>query len=70
MTDADIDYSECPALGDEFFDKATVAWHPVKKPLTIQLDEDVLAWIKGQGKGYKTRINHILRAAMESQQQV
>ena len=67
MTDADIDYSDIPPLGDEFFTKATVPWPPAKQQLTIRLDADVLAWLKGQGRGYQTRINHILRAAMESQ---
>jgi len=28
------------------------------------VDSDVLAWLKGQGKGYQTRINAILREAM------
>ena len=68
MTDADIDYSDNPALSDEFFEKITVHWPPAKKQLTIRLDEDVLVWIKGQGKGYQTRINRILRTAMDSQQ--
>jgi uncharacterized protein (DUF4415 family) len=62
-----IDYSDIPPLGDEFFTKATTAWPPTKKQLTIRLDADVLAWIKGQGRGYQTRINRILRVAMESQ---
>lgn len=67
MTDAEIDYSDIPPLGDEFFTKATVAWPPVKKQLTIRLDADVLAWIKAHGRGYQTRINRILRVVMESQ---
>jgi uncharacterized protein (DUF4415 family) len=62
-----IDYSDIPPLGDEFFEKATVAWPPAKRQLTIRLDADVLDWLKANGKGYQTRINHILRAAMESQ---
>ena len=40
---------------------------PVKQQLTIRLDADVLAWLKAQGRGYQTRINRILRLAMESQ---
>ena len=67
MTDADIDYSDIPPLGDEFFAKATVPWPPVKQQLTIRLDADVLRWLKANGRGYQTRINRILRAAMESQ---
>jgi uncharacterized protein (DUF4415 family) len=30
----------------------------------VRVDSDVLAWLKSQGKGYQTRINAILRAAM------
>ena len=67
LRDADIDYSDIPALDKRFLNKATIAWPPVKKQLTIRLDEDVLAWLKGHGKGYQTRINRILRVVMESQ---
>jgi uncharacterized protein (DUF4415 family) len=67
MKDADIDYSDIPPLDTTFLKKATTAWPPVKKQLTIRLDADVLAWLKGHGKGYQTRINRILRVVMESQ---
>ena len=39
----------------------------MKKQFTIRLDADVLAWLKGHGRGYQTRINRILRVVMESQ---
>jgi len=61
-----INYSDIPPLNNEFFEKAAVAWPPPKHQLTIRLDADVLAWLKANGKGYQTRINRILRAAMES----
>jgi uncharacterized protein (DUF4415 family) len=67
MKDSDIDYLDIPPLGEEFFKKATVAWPPAKHQLTIRLDADVLDWLKANGRGYQTRINRILRAAMESQ---
>jgi uncharacterized protein (DUF4415 family) len=67
MKDSDIDYSDIPELGDDFFTKATVPWPPAKHQLTIRLDADVLEWLKANGRGYQTRINRILRAAMESQ---
>ena len=54
-------------LDKRFLKKATTAWLPAKKQLTIRLDADVLAWLKGHGKGYQTRINRILRVVMESQ---
>jgi uncharacterized protein (DUF4415 family) len=64
---APIDYSDIPPLGAEFFAKAKAEWPPAKHQLTIRLDADVLDWLKANGKGYQTRINRILRAAMESQ---
>lgn len=67
MKDSEIDYSDIPPLDKSFLKKATVAWPPVKKQLTIRLDDDVLSWLKCHGKGYQTRINRILRVVMESQ---
>ena len=67
MKDSEIDYSDIPALDKSFLKKATTAWPPVKKQLTIRLDADVLNWLKGHGRGYQTRINRILRVVMESQ---
>ena len=67
MRDRDIDYSDIPPLDKSFLKKATTAWPPVKKQLTIRLDADVLQWLKGHGRGYQTRINRILRVVMESQ---
>ena len=67
MKDSDIDYSDIPRLDKTFLKKATMAWPPVKRQLTIRLDADVLDWLKGHGKGYQTRINRILRVVMESQ---
>ena len=67
MRDTEIDYSDIPPLDKTFLKKATAAWPPVKKQLTIRLDADVLSWLKGHGRGYQTRINRILRVVMECQ---
>ncbi len=67
MRDADIDYSDIPPLDKTFLKKATTPWPPAKRQLTIRLDADVLDWLKGQGRGYQTRINRILRIVMENQ---
>ena len=66
MKDAEIDYSDIPPLDKSFFTRATEAWPPAKQQLTIRLDADVLNWLRANGRGYQTRINRILRAAMES----
>jgi uncharacterized protein (DUF4415 family) len=39
-------------------------YKPLKKPVTLRLDADVLAWFKKQGRGYQTRINRALRKVM------
>jgi len=62
---APIDYSDIPPLGDEFFKRATAALPAAKEQLTVRIDADVMKWLKTTGKGYHTRINRILRAAME-----
>ena len=65
MKDESTDTSDLPEVTD--WTRAVVGkfYRPIKKPLTIRLDADVLAWLKSQGKGYQTRINAILRTAME-----
>jgi uncharacterized protein (DUF4415 family) len=66
MKDEDIDLSDIPATAD--WNKAVIGkfYRPIKKPLTIRIDADVLAWLKGHGKGYQTRINGLLRSAMKN----
>ena len=39
-------------------------YRPIKKPVTLRLDADVLAWFQRQGRGYQTRINQALRKLM------
>ena len=39
-------------------------YKPVKKPVTLRLDADVLAWFQRAGRGYQTRINRALRRVM------
>jgi len=40
-------------------------YRPVKKPVTLRLDADVIAWFKKDGRRYQTRINSALRKVME-----
>ena len=66
MKDAAIDLTDIPEIKD--WRRAVVGkfYRPIKKSVTIRVDSDVLAWVKSQGRGYQTRINHLLRTAMES----
>jgi uncharacterized protein (DUF4415 family) len=66
MTDSSIDFSDIPALTDEFWKNAMRGrfYKPTKTSTTVRVDTDVLAWLKSKGKGYQTRINSILRNEM------
>lgn len=52
-----------PPVKEDFFKNATRGhfYRRVKSSITERVDADVLAWRKGQGKGYQKRINAILR---------
>jgi uncharacterized protein (DUF4415 family) len=64
LRDADIDTSEISEIKD--WSRAVVGkfYRPIKEPVTLRLDADVLAWLKSLGPGYQTRINTLLREAM------
>lgn len=66
LSDDKIDLTDLPEVLD--WGSAVVGkyYRPIKKSLTIRLDADVLVWLKAQGSGYQTRINSLLRAAMEN----
>ncbi len=66
LADEEIDTSDIPPLGDDFFANSELRLPQAKQTITIRLDKDVLEWYKTQGKGYQTRINAILRSYMET----
>lgn len=70
LADAEIDLSDCPEVSQEQFARAVVrkGLKPVSEAsqVTLQLDADVLAWFRAQGRDYQARINALLRAYMEA----
>jgi uncharacterized protein (DUF4415 family) len=64
MKDEDIDFSDIPLVLDWSGAEVGKFYRPPKKAITIRLDTDVLAWLKGYGRGYQTRVNLLLRHAM------
>lgn len=64
--DADIDTSEVGELDDAYFRRAELRVPAPKRSVTIRLDDDVVEWFRGQGRGYQTRINAVLRLYMEA----
>lgn len=66
MRDEDIDYSDIPELGPDFFANAII-WPGPKKQITLRIDPDVLKFFRKQGRGYQTAINAVLRKYVEAQ---
>lgn len=66
LPEKDIDFSDLPPTHATDWAHAERGkfYRPVKQQLTVRIDADVVAWLKGQGKGYQSRLNQILRAAM------
>jgi len=61
-----IDTSDIPELPPGAWKNAVRGkWYrPVKQPVSIRLDADVLAWLKSKGTGYQTKVNIFLRERM------
>ncbi len=66
IKDDNIDYSEIPELDDIFWDNAVIEYPEKKKPVTLRLDAEVLAWFQSKGKGYQTKINAVLRSYVKA----
>lgn len=68
--DKSLDDSKAPVMPPEFWQNATIGkyYRPVKTPISLTIDADVLAWLKFKGEGHLSRINEILRQAMLADQ--
>ena len=64
--DEDIDLTDMPERLDWSGAVVGMFYRPAKRPVTMRLDEDVVAWLKGFGRGYQTKANLLLRHAMMS----
>jgi uncharacterized protein (DUF4415 family) len=62
--DEDIDLSDAPLVLEWNGAEIGKFYRPTKKPVTMRLDSDVLAWLKADGRGYQTKANWLLRHAM------
>lgn len=56
------DIPEAPAANWRLARRGAL-FRPVKQPVTIRLDADIVAWFKSRrrGRGYQTEINDVLR---------
>jgi uncharacterized protein (DUF4415 family) len=68
MRDEDIDLSDIPELTEEQLSRGfrPGLHRPIKLPVTIRLDADVVGWFKEHAgdKPYQTEINRVLRQHM------
>ena len=62
--DKDIDLSDMPEVLDWSGAEIGKFYRPAKRPVTMRLDEDIVEWLKGFGRGYQTKANFLLRHAM------
>src|SRR5437870_13135234 len=62
--DEDIDFSDAPPVLDWRGAEIGKFYRPKKKPVTMRLDSDVIAWLKADGPGYRTKANCLLRHAV------
>lgn len=80
MKDDDIDFSDIPLQDPADWKDAkwvrytvvSVQGKPVKKPITMRLDNDVIEWFKKRTqkkgyRGYQTYINAVLRTYVAQQ---
>jgi len=66
IRESEIDYSDLPEIGEEFFKAARLLMPEKTTPVTMRVDRKVLRFFKAQGPGYQTRINAVLRAYIET----
>jgi uncharacterized protein (DUF4415 family) len=67
MADDQVDTSDIPELTYDQLQKGVRGrlYRPIKRPVTMRLDADIIQWLKAGGPGYQTKANRLLRAAMQ-----
>lgn len=66
MKDEDIDLSDIPEIRDFAGFERGKFFRPIKKPVTLRLDADVLEWFKHRHPKYQSAINSALREYIHS----
>ncbi|MDL2216898.1 BrnA antitoxin family protein [Desulfovibrio sp. OttesenSCG-928-M14] len=61
LGDKDIDYSDIPEILNWDGAERGKFYRPIKKPVTLRLDADVLEWFKHHHPKYQSAINAALR---------
>ena len=67
VSDEEIERTSPPELAnlpDDFWDSAVMVEPVLKEPISLRVDEDVLAWFRKSGPRYQSRMNAVLRSYM------
>lgn len=65
MPESEIDTTEMPPITDWSLAVRGPLFRPVKRPLSLRVDADIVDWFQRQGHGYQTRMNLALREYVE-----
>ena len=64
-SEADIDLSDIPEIGDWSHAVVGKFYRPIKRPISIRVDADVLSWFRTFGGKYQSSMNSALREYMQ-----
>ena len=65
MPDSGIDTTDMPPITDWSKAVRGAFYRPIKRPLSLRVDADIVDWFQRQGQGYQTRMNSALREYVE-----
>jgi uncharacterized protein (DUF4415 family) len=65
MPDSEIDTTDMPPVTDWSHAVRGPFYRPIKRPLSLRVDADIVDWFQRQGQGYQTRMNSALREYVE-----
>jgi uncharacterized protein (DUF4415 family) len=68
MKEEDIDTSDIPPLGEDFFARAEWRMPEKKTAVTLSIDSEVLKWFEAQGADFQLRVNAALKIYAEAHQ--
>jgi len=70
MPESEIDTSEMREITDWSGAVRGGLYRPLKRPLSLRVDADVVDWFQRQGEGYQTRMNAVLRAYVDKRRKL
>ncbi|WP_446830416.1 BrnA antitoxin family protein [Candidatus Foliamicus sp.] len=69
VRDRDIDFSDIPELGDDFWRSAKLVEPDRTEQITLRVKRSVLAYFIASGRGYQSRMNRVLESYVRAQKE-